>query len=358
MADEGLFYHPEVDGTKCVDCGVCVKACPVMTPMQQCTVRSAWAGVNKNPDTVKKSSSGGVFSALARVILEKGGTVFGACYSADYREVILTGTHRVPLEALRKSKYVESRSADAFREAEMLLKQGKPVLFCGAPCQIAGLKRYLGVDYENLLTCDFTCGGMPSHKIYQAYLEELEKRFHSEPALVDFRPKTVGWENYAIKIVFSNGKKYHKLAKLDPYVYSFLYGHSSVKELCQECPFADNHSADIILADFWKHRDFPGWEKPGNGISLVLTTTERGDAFLQEIADTVILKPLDLEKAAYNIQKPHPTEEAKHRRTAFLTKCAEKGIWAAAKSIGMPTGIQTIKIRGKVYLRYLWECVR
>lgn len=357
MAGEGFFYRPEVDEGKCIGCGLCVQVCPVNTPMRQGAILSAWAGVHKDDVVVKNSSSGGAFSALAQMVLDMGGVVFGACFREDCRKVVITGTNVTPLAQLRKSKYVESTTADSYREVKKLLQAGTPVLYCAAPCQIAGLKRCLGREYENLVTCDFTCGGMPSHKLYQDYLQELEQHYGAMVEYVDFRPKTLGWENHAIRIRFSDGQIYHSPAMLDPYFSAFVYGHYSVRDLCLECPFSDNHYSDVILADFWRHREFPGWEKPGKGISLILAATPRGEALLQKASRDLELGQVDLDKGCYNIKKTSGTENHRQQREAFLRDCVD-GIRAAAKKYSMPSGAKALKIRVKSLLRYVLRGVK
>ena len=53
------------------------------------------------------------------------------------------------LERLQGSKYVQSDIAFSFRRAKEDLEAGKYVLFSGTPCQIGGLKAYLGKEYNS-----------------------------------------------------------------------------------------------------------------------------------------------------------------------------------------------------------------
>ena len=358
MQEDPLFFRPAVDPDKCRDCGLCLRCCPVEHPRQQEPIRSAWAAVHKDPQTVRGSSSGGAFSALAQTVLDRSGVVFGACFQDHFRRVKMIGTDQVSLHALRKSKYVESSTGDSFRQVKQLLAQGRPVLYVGTPCQIAGLKGFLGKEDENLLTCDFSCGGLSSHKLFESYLQTLEACYGSQVTDVDFRPKTLGWENYAVRVRFANGRVYHRAARLDPYMHSFLYRHYTTGELCLQCPFSDNHYADLILADFWKHRQFPGWEKPGQGISLILATTQKGETWLQEASQRLQIAQLDTEKAGYNIKKTETTDEHKERRAHFLQQCGREGLWAAAKMDGMPTGIRALKISAKAFARRILRSKR
>ena len=249
-----LFYTVEVDKDKCIDFGICRKVCPVNSPQSKQNVISSYGGHSIDADIVKNSSSGGAFYELANVVLADNGVVYAAAYSDDYRKVTFKSTDEVPLEALMKSKYVESYIGLSFQKIKTELDTGREVMFCGAPCQVAGLKKYLGKGYQNLLTCDFSCGGMPSHTMYKEYLSHIEKKLKSPIASVDFRPKVYGWQLHTVKITAKNGKKYIKPAIQDPYFHSFVISHVSTRDYCHQCEFAENHYSDIILADFWKFR--------------------------------------------------------------------------------------------------------
>lgn len=358
MSEQGLFYRPEVDERICFDCGRCVDVCPVNMPKSCQQIRSVWAGVHKEDAIVKCSSSGGAFSALAQAIQEENGVVFGAAFGKKCRNIVMTNTERVSLDALRKSKYVESLTGNSFRDVKRLLTKGKLVLYCGAPCQIAGLKRFLGQEYEKLVTCDFTCGGMPSHKLYQEYLDDLESRFGAKVKTVDFRPKTLGWETYAIRVCFENGKTVHRPAKLDPYFSAFVYKHYSVGDLCLECPFSDNHYADITLADFWRHRDFTGWEEPGQGLSLILVSSSKGEQLLEKAAERMNIRPLDIQEGTYNIRKTVCSPDHKKKREMFLQAYRMVGLKKASAEHCLPSGAKALKSRVKYLIRYLLWSVK
>lgn len=326
-----FFYELAVDETKCVSCGICKNICPVNASKQVQTIRSAYALIHNDESIVRNSSSAGAFSALAEWIMDKDGVVFGAAYTADCTGVEMASTKTVKLDDLRRSKYVESQVGYTFREVKECLDEGRYVLYCGAPCQIAGLVRFLRKDYERLLTCDFSCGGMPSHKIYQDYLELIAEKLGSKVSEVNFRPKTYGWSYHAIKIKGENQKSYSRLAVADPYFECFIGSHVSVRDYCLTCEFANNHYSDIILADFWKYKTESNVRNGNKGISLVLTNSQKGEAMVEAIRKNVALTVLDTAKASYNLENKTYSDAFLKKRETFLQQCEEDGFAAVAK---------------------------
>ena len=338
VREDGLFYEVAVDDDKCIRCGLCKKVCPVNTPENRQQVQAAYGLIHNNADIVKVSSSGGAFSAMADYVLSKRGVVFGAVYADDGKSVEIHSTETRSLDDLRRSKYVESKVGNSFREVKSVLTTtpDQLVLYCGAPCQIAGLKRYLGKDYENLITCDFSCGGMPSHKMYAEYVSSIEKKLGSPIKDVNFRPKTYGWLHHAIQITGANGKRYRKLAIADTYFSCFIgtnYHHSSTRDYCMHCDFADNHYADVILADFWKYQTASNIQNDDTGISLIVTNSAKGERIIKEISKNVALTILDKDKACYNLVKKNFSDEVIQRRAAFIEEVEQKGFVAVAKTL-------------------------
>lgn len=312
-----MYYNIIVDDTKCVECGKCISICPVNTPQNTQNLISAYFGYVDDDSVLYTSSSGGIFHALAKNILNQGGVVYGAAYSEDKHTVIFSSTDDVNLFSLQKSKYVESDIGNIFKKIRKNILSNRKVLFCGTPCQAAGLKRYLGREYDNLVICDFSCGGLPSHKMYDEYLNNLEKKFSSKVEFVDFRPKNFGWENHSIYVRFKNGKEYTKLALLDPYFRAFLRSLSK-RDYCYECDFANNHTADIILADFWLYKKLSQMDNQNKGISLILTNTEKGEVIMKELAPSLVLESLSLDKGSYNIKNGHLDKQIVNRHLEFI----------------------------------------
>lgn len=176
IEDEEGFLYPKVDLETCIDCGLCEKVCPVLNKDEKREPLAVYAANNKDEEIRKSSSSGGIFTLLAENIISRGGVVFGARFNEKWEVVHDFVEKTEDLTLFRGSKYVQSKIGDTYYKASLFLKEGRQVLFSGTPCQIAGLRKYLRKDYDNLLTIDFICHGAPSPGVFRTFLrDELQK---------------------------------------------------------------------------------------------------------------------------------------------------------------------------------------
>lgn len=310
LPNEEGFLFPNIDGKKCTDCGVCIKACPIITKgsilyedeiaCKETTFPKVFACLNTCDDVRFNSSSGGAFSAFAQNVLPKGGVVFGAAFRDDFSVYHTYIEDQNKLDTLRRSKYVQSDISGSFKKVLDFLKEGRKVMFTGTPCQIGGLKAFLGRDYSELLTFDIACHGVPSPKIWSMYLDYIKSIYKSKITTISFRHKKDGWQKSSMKIDFDSNQSYIDNVYKEPYFIGF--GKSIFnRECCFNCDFKlHNTKADITLADFWGIDKLPhtdslkkhGLEK---GVSLVIVNTTKGKVFLDEITDKIYI-----EERAYN----------------------------------------------------------
>lgn len=256
QTDKEGFLYPKVDKEKCIDCGLCEKVCPIINHGEKRTPLAVYAAKNMNEEVRLNSSSGGVFTLLAENVILQGGVVFGARFNEEL-EVVHSCTETVEgLSAFRGSKYVQSNIGDSYQKAEMFMKGGRKVLFSGTPCQIAGLKRYLRKEYENLLTVECVCHGVPSPKVWKEYLKEVKANCGATSILdVCFRDKSTGWKSYSVSYKCKSKqdvyKRYSAQHYDSPFMSAFL-GDFILRPSCYSCVAkAGSSGADIALADFW-----------------------------------------------------------------------------------------------------------
>ena len=280
------FLYPHVDVSVCIDCGLCEKVCPVLNQSIERQPQSVFAAINPDVDTRLHSSSGGVFSSLARAILDQGGVVFGVCWDKDWR-LVFDYTELVDdLVRFRGSKYLQAHVGDAYIKVEQFLKSGRQVLFTGTPCQISGLKKYLCRDYDNLLSVDVICHGVPSSGVWKCYLDEQKSLIEREQGVkyeieaVSFRDKSISWKNYNFAIDLRSGDgrdyKFLQLSTQNIFMRGFLHD-IYLRPSCYLCPAKSGKSeSDITLGDFWGINVLRPDIDDDRGVSAVCINTHRG----------------------------------------------------------------------------------
>lgn len=273
-SDAAGFLYPEVDKGKCIGCNRCEAVCPIRhdIPVYGQREPEAFAAKITEDDILKKSTSGGIFSSLAR---QWNGIVFGAVMKEDYSVVIEAAED---FGRMQGSKYVQSSTADSYETVKCYLEEKKKVLYTGLPCQIAGLKMFLGKDYDNLLCVDIVCHGSPSMGLFQDYIADLEKDYGP---LEDYRFETKRrrWSPAIEKeVTFKAGGTVHNRDFTeDSYLYSFCK-EESYRSYCYHCKFSGMpRVSDITIGDFFGYGMItPKKINPKAGISMVLVNTEKG----------------------------------------------------------------------------------
>lgn len=334
--DEEGFLFPTIDMPLCILCDKCESVCPVISPKSYFPNNKAYFGWHKNAEVRYNSSSGGAFPALANRILNDGGIVFGAVFDATNKRVVHTNTNtdNVDLKRIQKSKYVESALLDTFREAKAHLKNNRKVLFCGTPCQIAGLISYIG-ENDNLLTCDLVCHGVPSGGFFKEHLEYIERKYLKQVTNVDFRSKERGWTGryYGLNITLSKGNNTSTTfipAKFDSFFGGYLLYDLILRKSCYKCDFVEKHISDLTLADFWQYAKLDPKLNDEKGISLIIANSQKGELAIKNINNEFDLRELDMEYANYVFNR-RDYQPLLGKRNQFYMLAARIGFEKAAR---------------------------
>lgn len=319
------FLGPQIDTGRCRQCGICVKRCPVYGARETAgenPVLTAWAARAVNEEILRISSSGGVFSVLAKRVIGQGGAVVGAAFDGDDIKAVrhVCAEDDLALARLQGSKYLQSDPGDSFRAVKQYLQENRAVLFSGTPCQAAGLKSYLGGDNPRLLTVDVVCHGVPSPKAWAAYTEDLRQSARSPLSEFCFRDKTYGWKDYGMRFSFQNGAKTWESQLENPYFRCFLR-NLSLRKSCYNCPFKGRHYAsDLTLGDFWGIRHIAPEFSYAQGASLVLVRTEWGIRALEEAEAGLILHKVDTNAVSRLNQTVFSSPEIPELRAEFFDR--------------------------------------
>ena len=293
--DSEGFLYPKVDKAVCVNCGLCQKVCPILTKKKALAgVVNAYGAYMADEKIRRASSSGGMFTVLAKEILRRGGVIAGAAFDEDFsvRHILIEKDEQ--LHRLRGSKYVQSRMEDTYIQIQSLLKQGRAVLFTGVSCQVAGLKAFLGRDYDELYTLDVLCHGVPSPRVWKYYLAQQEEAHGEKLTAAAFRDKRLGWRKNSICLKFGE-TEYCRPNGEDAYLRWFLRD-ICLRPSCHSCRFKDfPRQSDLTIGDAWGIEKHMQELDDDRGTSLVLVNSERGQALWEAVAENVVYRAGELD---------------------------------------------------------------
>lgn len=255
-----------------------------------------YACYNTDDEIRKQSSSGGIFTLLAELILNENGVVYGVAMSADcYSAEFVAATDKKGLEKLRGSKYLQAKMGNTYKQVKANLVEGKKVLFSGTGCQINGLKKFLGKEYSNLYCVDVICHGAPAPALWKSYLKNQEKTHGEKVRSVNFRCKDIGWKDYGIK-----ENDIYTSKNENAYIQMFL-GDYCLRPSCYNCVAKTVKLSDITIGDFWGIDKIAPEMNDEKGTSLVIVRSEKGMEFFERIEKNIEKKEVSYEEGVkYN----------------------------------------------------------
>lgn len=297
--DNEGFWYPKVNYSKCIECNLCIKNCPALNihNKNEDILKEAEVIAAYSKDEVLRldSTSGGIFSEIAKYFIKEKGVVYGAIYNQKHLVEHYRGTTIEDIDKLRQSKYLQSNIGDIYRKVKEDLINKKKVLFVGTPCHVAALNNYLGKNYENLSTIDFLCRGINSPEAYKQYLKNLEKKYFSKIKRVIFKNKTYGWHRFSTKIIFENGQEYIQDRYTDSYMRGYLEGNLFMRPSCHECRYKSlPRHADITLGDFWGIEKVRPDLDQDKGTSIFMLNTEKGKKTFESIKERIVFEKMKL----------------------------------------------------------------
>ncbi|MCC8195493.1 MAG: Coenzyme F420 hydrogenase/dehydrogenase, beta subunit C-terminal domain [Ruminococcus sp.] len=334
--NEQGYWYPDVDKSLCVECGLCVKRCPVYLSedKQYNDIESdaSYAAWSNNDEIRRVSTSGGLYYEFASKVIHDGGYIVGSVYADDFCSAYHTvANDDAGLKRIMGSKYFQSDTSGIYKKTKELLNQSNTVLFTGTPCQVAALKEYLGKDYLNLITVDFICRGVPSPLLQRKKIELYQSKAKSKVVSYRDKSKKIGWSNFGELIKFENGKERFISRWKDDINNCFIHKNLNLRESCYVCNFKNgNNASDITIGDFWGVKDVT--EKDYRyGVSAMIVHTERGHSFIGSLAGKIYVgrRPIQEIKAgnmAYSSAVPRPDG-----RDAFFTDVKTIGLERTVK---------------------------
>lgn len=304
--DKG-FAHPSVNDEACIQCGLCLKKCPVSGVCQAISTEApigVFAAYSLDEATRYESTSGGLFTELAKPFIKNGGIVIGAAYDEDYTIYHTYAKNEQQLAALRQSKYAQSDKRLIYRFALSEMDAGRQVMFCGAPCETAAMKAFAEGNSGRLTVVDFLCLGVNSPAVYRAYLDELESSEGSKVSKIWFKNKEHGWNSFGTRVEFDNRNIYFGDRQTDPFMRGYIVHPLFIRESCTQCRFKSiPHASDLTFGDFWGIEKIIPKIDSFHGVSMALINTKKGLDLFEAAKDRLYWQKVSFDESIVSDNK-------------------------------------------------------
>lgn len=327
------FLYPEIDSTKCTNCGLCEKVCPIdVNPTWR--VKRTIAAKYQDP-SVMDSASGGMFKAIADYVLGKNGYIAGCVFDNSFNAVHILSNAPDDIRRMQGSKYVQSKIGNVYKEVRQKLREGHLVLFSGTPCQVAGLYGFLMKQYDNLITIDLICHGVPSPKLLQIYLDTT---FRPKGNIIDFKfrnKRKNGWCSQGSVTIEKNGKIKEK--RTSPFTDSYYYFYYMANDISRICCYSCKYSStsrvgDITIGDYWNLQNILPNFDCSEGVSVALVNTDKGKKIVESLSGNLIQTETKLQEAVDangNLKAPC---EMPDKRKVIYAEISQYGYKAVEKT--------------------------
>lgn len=320
QSDNEGFLYPSIDESQCIKCNACDNVCPILNPVtEEEKPQKAYLVQHRNEEVRLDSSAGGAFTAIATVVLQKGGVVFGAAYDKNFH-VQHTYVESVDdLKKFRNSKYVQSELGDSFHMVKDFLRKGRWVCFSGTPCQIEGLSMFLKkTTYEKLVLVDVVCHGVPSPLIWNKYLE-YQNVFNDKPDNIRFRDKFFGYKYSTMSIIRKGKTEYHAGSQLDPMLRAF-FSDICDRPACYECQFKKRYRvSDITVWDCFSVYNFDKKMDDDKGTTRVLCHNNKGIDVIREAEKYAVCKEIPAEHLVKGVKEMFESVKINEKRKQFFS---------------------------------------
>ena len=353
IPDEEGFLYPSADESKCSQCGLCEKVCPMLNPPKftRHTEPATFVAQTKNDSILPLCASGGVVTTLARHLVRQNWYIAGVAYDEEFKVIHGITNEENRIDSFAGSKYVQSDLGNVFTAVQGRLKSEESVLFCGTPCQVAGLRRFLDRDYDNLITIDLACHGVPSPLLWEKYVEYIEKK-HGRLKRVNFRSKRFGYHVTVMEETHDDGKSYFGSARTN-LMSKIFFSNIADRMSCYRCPFKTvNRISDLTVYDSWHASDLAvGLRDNDKGYTNVIVQSEKGKRLLDQCSELFFLRETSTEKAV-ELDGSMMTQSTKIHpgREQFYPYLMEHGIELAVKKFLPISKMDRIIDKTKGYL--------
>jgi coenzyme F420-reducing hydrogenase beta subunit len=347
--DEEGFLYPAIDSDICSSCGACTKVCPVINYSEQAeqSIPKTYLAWNLDETIRRQSTSGGISPIFVDYVLREGGAACGAAFDEHFYLVQLLAFNKEDSKRFTGSKYLQSDSRGIYKKTKELLKEGKKILFTGVPCQIRALSYYLGRGYNNLITCETLCHGVPSPQLFYKWIEYLEKKYQSKIVEYNFRDKTNGWDKMTVSVIYENGKKRtYRTRKCNFHVW---FGkHLSLRPSCFNCICREKRRyADLTIGDFWGIEQFRPDLDASNGVSVVTVNTEKGQSVLDSCHEHLYLQEFSSDEVFSRRKTVFHNFTIPVERTCFMADFKSLPFEEFVKKYDVPSVAQLVFVKLK-----------